>query len=277
VLPPGIEQEVVEGFAAPLGAEGPLRLLAPPPPTSTEDDPTPTAALADLEPSDLTGVVDRTRAVQRRIDGYASMTGGADPDVGDWTLANDQGPAQVATRETRTALWTGINGAIDDRLARIETPPDRTVVLTSRTGSIPLRFNNGLDTEVRLLMTTRNPRLEFPEGSTRGIVLAPGENRIDLPVEVQAPGSALLRIELRSPDGALRLPDTTVTVRSSSISGVGAALSALSLAVLAAWWIRTHRGRARSTDDDPSAPEDSPDAPDGTVGEDAHGEEGTHG
>ncbi len=59
-----------------------------------------------------------------------------------------------------------------------------------------------------------------------------------------------------------------MTVRSSSISGVGAALSVMSLLVLAGWWIRTYRRRGRSTgaesppnDDVPAEPRD-----DGEVG-----------
>lgn len=172
------------------------------------------------------------------------MTAPADVLTAEWDLLNDQTPSQFADRDTRSELWNTVEDEIDGHLALIQTPQTRRVVLTSRTGSIPLRFRNGLDGEVRLLMRTRSPRLEFPQGAAQEIVLAPGENRIDVPVEVRAPGSSLLRIELSSPDRTLAVGDVTVTVRSSSISGVGAVLSVMSLLVLALWWIRSHRRRS---------------------------------
>jgi hypothetical protein len=63
---------------------------------------------------------------------------------------------------------------------------------------------------------------------------------------VRAPGPALLRIDLRSPDGSIRLPTSTVPVSASTISGVGAALSVVSLLFLAGWWISTTRRKRRA-------------------------------
>jgi hypothetical protein len=104
-------------------------------------------------------------------------------------------------------------------------------------------------------------------GDTREVVLHPGENLIDLPVTARASGGSLLRLDLRSPDASIRVAASSMPVTSSTISGVGAALSIISLLFLAGWWIRTARRRrreaARSTGSHPSA--DPP-----------HGSEGAH-
>jgi hypothetical protein len=140
-------------------------------------------------------------------------------------------------------IRTGIAGSV----AAIEPPPSRRVVLTSQDTVIPLRLRNGLPYDVTLLMRTRSPRLEIEGGETREIVLRPGENRIDLPVEVQAPGESLLRIELQTPDGGLSLTGAAIPVQSTAVSGVGAALSIVSVLFLLGWWIHTHRrGRRRA-------------------------------
>jgi len=120
-------------------------------------------------------------------------------------------------------------------------------VVTSEQTTIPLRFRNGLDFDVELVLTTRSPRLEFEHGRSRTIVLHPGENRVDLPVTVRAPGESLLRIELSSPVPGIELDGPDVPVRSTAISGVGAALSIVSVLFLVGWWVHTHRRRRRDS------------------------------
>lgn len=242
VLSPRTDHQVLSEFVSALSDPGPLGISAPP--AATVDDGAPLSArLRQRETDSVSGVVDRWRATATRIAGYGSMSSPTDPAVVEWDLLNDQTPAVDADAQTRSALWTNIDAALDERLAMIQTPPPRSVVLTSRTGSIPLRIRNRGETPVTVHMTTRSPRLEFPGGADRDIMLDPGENRIDIPVEVRAPGSSMMRIELTSPDGVLDVREVQVTVRSSSVSGVGAALSIISLIVLGVWWIRTFRRR----------------------------------
>ncbi len=164
VLPTGVEPEVLAALAEPLQTQGPLRLAAPPPPTEVGgvDGSAPTATLLAEDPPDLSSVVRRTNEIRTRIAGYRSMTSPTDPTAGEWDLVNNQAPsADLTDFAARSAIWSGIDAELDDRLALIETPPTRTVVLPGRNGSIPLRFRNGLDTDVRLVMRMRSPRLAF--------------------------------------------------------------------------------------------------------------------
>lgn len=240
VLPPNTEPETLRALMEPLRESGPLRAATPTAAANDRGVPM-TASLVDRETGDLTSVVGRTEAVRDQIDGYRSMTTERNQDALEWDLINSQAPALSADESQRESLWSGVSESIDAKVARITGPEERTILLTSSSGTIPLRLNNGLDHPVTLLMSVRSPRLEFPQGSKSNIVLPPGESLIDIPIEVRAPGASLLRIRLSSPDGTIRLPEAVVPVRSSSISGVGAALSILSLGFLLLWWWRTHR------------------------------------
>jgi hypothetical protein len=243
VLSPGIDHDVLTEFVSALSEPGPLAVAAPTSATVDEEGAPLVARLRQREVDPVTGVVDQWRETATRITGFASMRSPADPTAAEWGLLNDQTLALDTDAGTRAALWDHIDVAIDEQLAMIQTPPPRSVVLTSRSGLIPLRLRNRGDVPVTVRMTTRSPRLEFPEGATRDILLTPGENPIDIPVEVRAPGSSLLRIDLTSPDGVLEVREVQVTVRSASISGVGAVLSIVSLLVLGSWWILTFRRR----------------------------------
>ena len=266
VLTPGVGGEVLQRLAAMLSAEGPVQIAAPP---SGSDNPTaPLARLRELDPASATSVVRTTQRTRDHIAGWRSMTTPTDEFAAELDLVNDQVPSRFIDDGTRTALNDSVEDALAARVSQVQVPEDRTIVLTSRSGSIPLRFRNDTGAEVRIAMRLRSPRLDFPQGSVTEILLAPGDNRVDVPVEVRAAGSSVLRLELSSPDRRIDIPDASVTVRSSSISGVGAALSALSIVVLAVWWIRTHRSRRGDADATPGTGGDAQDpSEDGSGGE----------
>lgn len=238
---------VLEALAPALEGDGPLTARPEDIPSggAEVDGEEVTAALGPLTPPDLRSAVASVQRVRERIASYSSMTDQADPAIEAWTLQNDQSMSSAVDQAGRAAVGASILRSIDERVAAIQAPRPRRVVLTGQDATIPLRFRNDLPYEVRLVMRTRSPRLEIRGGETREVVLQPGENRIDLPVQVRAPGPSLLRIELRSPDGTIRIPTEAVPVTSSRISGVGAALSVVSLVFLVLWWIRTHRRRRR--------------------------------
>jgi hypothetical protein len=243
VLSPGIDHEVLTALVSALSEPGPLAVSDPTSATVDDQGAPLVARLRQREVDPVVDVVDHWQETAMRIGGFASMRSPTDPAPAELGLLNDQTPALDTDAGTRAALWDHIDMAIDEQLAMIQTPPPRSVVLTSRSGLIPLRLRNRGDVPVTVRMTTRSPRLEFPEGATRDVLLTPGENPIDIPVEVRAPGSSLLRIDLTSPDEVLEVREIQVTVRSASISGVGAVLSILSLLVLGLWWILTLRRR----------------------------------
>jgi hypothetical protein len=190
------------------------------------------------------------------------MAGGAEPLRETWQLLNSESLSVQMDPGRRSETHASIRRQIDERVDAIGLPPERRVVLTTRDATVPLRFRNDLPYPVEVQVRIRSPRLEIQGGQTQTLVLDPGENRIDLDVTVQAPGAAIMRIDVTSPDGRLAIGQSSLPVTSSRISGVGAVLSVISLLVLAGWWLSTvRRSRREQRGLDGTAPD-----PDGDVG-----------
>ena len=245
LVPPTIDPEMIAALDPSLDGSGPLvadteqSVL----PAVSEDEPT--AELSRTDAPDERGAVESAAESRRQIEGYRSMAGVADQVVPLWERLNAESLASDLDTLQRRTLHDMIRLQIAGDIARIDPPRARRVLVTSREPTIPLRFRNDLPYEVRLILEARSPRLEIEGGDSREIVLAPGENRLELPVVVQAPGESLLRIELLSPDRQLQIASLDVPVRSTAISGAGAALSVISLLFLVLWWIHTLRRRRR--------------------------------
>jgi hypothetical protein len=278
LVSPTVDPEVLESLQATLTADGPLAAAprAGTLPARGTDEPgtTPMASLAPRATSDVRGTVDQVDEIRRLVAAYRSMTGEADPQTPLWDELSDQAMAATLDPAERSEMLATVRGGIGNQVDQIEPPRERRVVVTSEDTVIPLRFRNDLPFDVTLVMRVRSPRLDIEE-PTSEIVLEPGENRVDVAVTVQAPGESLLRIALSSPDGGITVPGPDVPVRSTAISGVGAALSIVSVLFLLAWWFRTlrrgRRERARTNGSHPSAADPSSDE-DGATGPEPAGD-----
>lgn len=226
----------------PLSAQPGTDLLPAPEPDKDE----PVAELAAVAPTNQQPAVRAADDTRRLTDAYRSMVLEGDHDLWAWERVNDQTMSSTIDDGQRLQMHLAVRERINERLAEIELPRPRRVVVTSRETTIPLRFRNDLPFDVHLELRTRSPRLEIGGGESRRIVLAPGENRIDLPVTVQAPGESLLRLQVTSPLPGIQIPGADVPVRSTAISGVGAALSIVSVLFLIGWWIHTNRRQRRN-------------------------------
>ncbi len=245
VVPPTIDATVVNSLAASLDGSGPLLAdtSAPILPEAAGDEPR-VELLARPVPNERGAVADSDET-RRQIAAYQSMVGSMNPTASLWERLNAETLATGLDGAGRAALRDTIRGQIAGELAKIEPPPERQVLLTGRDTTIPLRMRNDLPFAVQLRLRASSPRLEVEGGESRIITLQPGENRFDLPVSVQAPGESLLRIELSTPDDGIQLASLDLPVRSTAISGVGAALSVISVLFLVAWWVHTHRRKRR--------------------------------
>lgn len=154
---------------------------------------------------------------------------------------------EQATRAIDTAA------AIDLVLDAFSTPDRRSVTVTSRETSIPIRITNDLDTPANVLLEFDSPRVQFIDGDTQQLTLEPGVNRLEIPVVVRSSGGFLLTFDVRSADDAELLTTGEVSIRSTAFSGVGLILSGGAILVLAAWWWRTLR-----TDDEDDDLDDEP-------------------
>lgn len=245
LVDPNVEPTVVAGLTEVLSGGGPLRADPTGPPAPPADSPL--VGLAPRTTPEVGPAVEESNETRRLLSAYRSMVGDVDPDIALWDELNDESLSASLDDGARAALQSAVRVGLDGRIRAVEPPAERRVVVTSQDSVIPLRFRNDLPFDVRLRLEARSSRLDLGGAESTEIVLAPGENRVDLDVSVQAPGESLLRIRLSSPDEGIELPGSEVPVRSTAISGVGAALSVLSLLFLVVWWFRTHRRSRRET------------------------------
>lgn len=265
VLPAGTDPEVVRAMLPVLAGDGPVTGdpgALPPAPSQVAGESL-TAALAPRLPTDQQGPVAAMRSTRTLIDSFTGISRGAEPLRETWELLNSETLSTQMDPGRRTETHATIRAQVDERVRAIGLPPERRVVLTTREAAVPLRFRNDLPYPVEVRVRIRSPRLEIDGGQIQTLVLDPGENRIDLDVTVQAPGAAILRIDVTSPDGRIEVGQSALPVTSSRISGVGAVLSVLSLLVLAGWWISTWR---RSRRERTGADADLRDGGDGATG-----------
>lgn len=148
-------------------------------------------------------------------------------------------------RQRLDAVAAGIRA--ETRL--VQLPPARTITLTERKGRLPVVIVSQSDEPIRVLLRVDSDKLRFPlAGTARSATftedLKKGRNLVDLLVEARTSGAFPLHITVLSPKGGLVIQQTTFTVQSTALSGVGVILSGGAAAFLTLWWGR-HAWRAR--------------------------------
>ena len=211
------------------------------------------AVTYELWPEPVTPVsrraTDRSLA-ETTVAAYTAILGGPHPDA---AALNDLLEITAAAELDGDAMGTYLTAVYDtvsSVLDEFTTPADQSVRLTARRADLPFTIHNGLDTDARVVLVLQSDgRLDFPEGEVIEAILAPGRNRIAVPVRARTSGDARLQITVRSPDAArlLQLQSAPLMVRTTSLPGVGVALFVGALAVLAIWWVRSARLRSTRT------------------------------
>ena len=149
-------------------------------------------------------------------------------------------------RRQRDEVLANSRRAVTALTDGIVIPAEFNVTLTSRSGVVPLDIENRLAVPATVRIDLRSAKLEFPSGSVMETVLpANSLTRVELNVTTRASGSFPLDISLSSPDGLTPIARTRFTVRSTSISGVGLALSLGAGLFLLFWWVRHLRSARR--------------------------------
>lgn len=144
----------------------------------------------------------------------------------------------------RTALLDAIAARLRANLDLIRVPSARTITLTARRGDIPITIRSDADYPIRVQVRVSSDKLRFPNGSVRELELNRQNTTEVFAVESRTSGAFPLLVSLQSPDGSTVLTQSSFTVRSTAISGVGVGLSAGAGLVLVLWWGR-HLVRGR--------------------------------
>jgi hypothetical protein len=225
-------QEVSTSPLLDATAIAPLFGRLPPPDTER-------AELVD-DPSVPMGDTARRRAaLHDRVDSYEAMLGGPQPLSALLRDLLDAAVADALGATTREAYLDAVELTIERGSEGVSIPEGQAFNLTSRSAVLDLRIDNamGHDTHV-LVRFASDSRVEFPAGSSRQLVLTPGENVLELEVRTRSTGAANVDVRITSPDGAIALAEGSVRVRSTALTGVALILGGGAIIVLLVWWAR---------------------------------------
>ncbi len=159
--------------------------------------------------------------------------------------------ANGLTETQRDAYLAVGSQIVRNTVAAIQPPSRQRITLTSRSGSIPMLIRNSLDHDVIVRLGFNSDKLDFPEGASLLRRLSPGINEVRVPVRANTSGDAVLEISVDSPTGLVKLGESQLTVRATSLSGAGVGIAAAALAILLLWWAR-HWWSRRASRPEPS-------------------------
>jgi hypothetical protein len=187
------------------------------------------------------------RAQRIRVNGFAVSAMGAHAltmQLSDLVLG---GEAEALRPAQQSAVLANVGSAVDAQFGQLAVEGDQSVTLTSHSGQVPITIRSAAPYPVIATLALSSDKLLFPNGQaqwTKGVVLRPRiSNVVNVQVQARASGVFRLDVTLRAPTGPVRLAAGELTVRSTSSSVVGVALTVGAVGVLAVWWIRTSMGR----------------------------------
>ena len=215
-----------------------------------------------VEPTDVPDVhqvVSLRSSVQPLVADYAAVMTSAGQQADELGVRFRSSTSSSRRPDEQAAELRAIERLVVDTFGRITAPEPRSLTVTARQTSIPIRFDNGLTTAVTVRLRVASPRLKFLDGGDRQLELAPGTNRFNIRVQVRSSGEFVLKTSVQVPGSPRTLASTRYRIRSTAFSGVGLMLSGGALLFLVLWWSRTLRAESESESDDP----DSDDGPDG--------------
>ena len=157
----------------------------------------------------------------------------------DELLTTESSTLNPAQRTTAISEYDARFGRL---LGQVTLAPERTITFTSRTAPIPITVESSAPYTLNVVLSLDSDKFTFPNGSTRALTLDHPTTPVRLAAEARTSGDKLpVTVTLRTPDGLLVIARTVVTVRSTSISVVGIALTVLAGLTLLIWWGRTWR------------------------------------
>ncbi len=144
---------------------------------------------------------------------------------------------------TRTDYIDRVYELINEQKNRtVTTPETATITLTGREADVPILVENRLSVPISVTLVLDSEKLAFPDGKDIAVVLQPGENRIEVPIEARANGDSPIRVQILSPDREVLLGSSQLRVRLFAFSGVGIVIGSGALLILVLWWLRHRRG-----------------------------------
>ena len=190
------------------------------------------------------------RAQRVRVNGFAVSAVGAHAlafQLGDLVLG---GEAENLRTAQQSSVLANAGAAVTAQFGQLAVESGQAITLTARSGRVPVVIDSTAPYPVTATLVLSSDKLLFPNGQTQyseSVTLLPRQRKV-VNVQVQTRTSGVFRLDatLHAPEGPVRLATGEVSVRSTSSSVVGVALTIGAVAVLAVWWFRTSRRRRRA-------------------------------
>ena len=195
------------------------------------------------------GIARRLETARPLVDDYAAIVPAGDAVAAREAIVIQRSLDRRIPTGTQEALLDDAIGALRRDLRGLSASGPKTLTVTSRDTSVPLRFTNDMGRPVRVRLRLQSPRLVFTDGAEQSLTLEPGLNRFDVRIDVRASGQFVMQADLLAPGSDRVLASTRQTIRSRTFSGVGLMLSGGALLFLVIWWSRTLRRRSDGPDD----------------------------
>ena len=189
------------------------------------------------------GRLDRARGA---IGAFRALTDPANPAIGEMDRQLLVAMSEDLDQAERERYFDAVHARVDGAAARVQVLGDRTYRLTAREGTVPLTLVNENDFDVVVDVELSSDKLAFTDaevGESLGthllddVELEAGATLTQaVPVKARTSGTSSLRVAMRSPDGAIELAATSITITSTFASWVGIVLSIGAAAFLGLWW-----------------------------------------
>jgi hypothetical protein len=230
------------------------------------------AQLVGGDSADVSGAASDLRLNESLLSSYTEMVAPATAPVATLRTVLDAAMSATLDDDSRRTYTDTVFDIVSTGSADFAVLETSRITLATRSATLPVEIRNDQTLPINVVVRVASDKLRFPGGDELQLILEPGINQIELPVETAASGDARIQIAVTSPDGRLDLASGAVDIRSTAVSGLGLVVSLVSLAVLLTWWARTiarvrRQRRAASVSSDPATdtgPEGaSADAPEG--------------
>lgn len=181
----------------------------------------------------------RIRSAEASIDQFETMTEEAAPLARRLRtlLFLSESRQFLASEAEGLRFLAAVNRSLRREFDKIETPSGGSISLTSRGGVIPVTLRSLADYDVRVRVTLLSPRLEFPDGRSREILLSEPGAALTFPVRAQTTGRFPVSILIDTPGGH-RIGESHIVVRSTAYNRVALVVTIGAALFLAAWWGR---------------------------------------
>ena len=136
------------------------------------------------------------------------------------------------------------NATLSSQLNQFSVDPS-AITLAGPGTALPITLLSRADYTVTAVVHLITDRLSFPKSKNVVVTLSSPTQSIRVPTSRHEGSSLTLQVQVTTPDGRLVLARAAIQVRITGVSVVGYLLTIASILVLALWWWRTYRRRAK--------------------------------